>query len=396
MKIGILTWARNINYGGVLQALALRTAIGKLGWNAELIHYEPLQADISYKRLFGLVTHTRLNAFVGACLDVVLNVFINGYFFSNVMRLFRSRRFIVEYICLSKRRYVDYREFCGQCDYDVVVVGSDQVWNPIFFGDSPAYLLKDMPSQVKKISYAASVATSHIGDRLHFFEEALPGYAAISLRERSSIKELQDCVDKKIEWVVDPTLLLSADEWSRILDLPAKKLGKHYTVYWLSDIDVILPRLIELASRNKLHIHLFGNIDSFRVRQLSLKSILNHMKIRLRMLLSRRVVFMKSKDARGFLSDLVTSRGIVSDSFHALMFSTVFKKPVSIITPPERAHMSSRINDFLVKVGFVDITRESLDNAAFTRIESIDGKDVSRLNKWIEDSRAWLALALKM
>ena len=389
--IGVLTWARNINYGGVLQAFALRSVIERLGCKAELVHYEQNQADVSYGRLFGFTGHSRMPLLFGWVIDFVLRVFVDGYFFASILRLKRSRKFIKKYIKLSKEYYTDYPSLCRQTKYNAIVVGSDQVWNPKFFDGVPGYLLAEMPGCVRKISYAASVSIPKIGKDIEYFKTALPKYAAVSVREKSNVYELEKNCGVPVKWVVDPTLLLSASEWTELLSLPAVCDDGHVTCYWLSELEDVLPQILSFAKANHVKVHIFSNIEAFRISKLTPNAILRHLRLRIRLLGSPYVSFRKSADPRQFLSDLATSSAVVSDSFHALLFSTIFRKSIKIVVPTERMQMASRINDFLEHIKLPCARVNSLSDAFM----SLGASDFSAtayngLDRWIDESRIWL------
>ena len=389
--IGVLTWARNINYGGVLQAVALRSAIERLGFQAELVHYEQNQADVSYGRLFGFTRHSRMPLLLGWVIDFVFRVLVDGYFFASVLRLKRSREFIKKHVKLSKEYYPDYPSLCRQTKYNTIVVGSDQVWNPRFFNDVPGYLLAEMPECVRKISYAASVAMPRIGKDIQYFKAALPKYAAVSVREKSSVEELEKNCGVPVKWVVDPTLLLSASEWTKLLSLPAICDDGYVACYWLSELEDVLPQVLSFAKANHVKVHVFSNIEAFRIRKLTPNAILRHLWVRIRLLVSPYVSFRKSADPRQFLSDLVASSAVVSDSFHALMFSTIFRKPVKIVVPAERMQMASRIDDFLEHINLQCVRVNSLPDAFMSLgASNCSAAAYVGLDRWIDESRTWL------
>lgn len=389
--IGVLTWARNINYGGVLQAVALRSAIEKLGFKAELVHYEQNQADVSYGRLFGFTRHSRMPLFLGWVVDFVSRVLLDGYFFASVLRLKRSREFIKKQVKLSKEYYPDYPSLCRQTKYNTIIVGSDQVWNPRFFYAVPGYLLAEMPERVRKISYAASVAIPRIGNDIQYFKAALPKYAAVSVREKSSVEELEKNCGVPVKWVVDPTLLLSASEWIELLNLPEICDDGHVTCYWLSELEDMLPQILSFAKARQVKVHVFSNIEAFRIRKLTPIAILRHFWLRIRLLCSPYVSFRKSADPRQFLSDLATSSAVVSDSFHALMFSVIFRKAVKIVVPSERMHMVSRIDDFLGRLGLSGVRVDSITTIVNAIGTSCYTDDVcEKIERWVDESRSWL------
>lgn len=106
--------------------------------------------------------------------------------------------------------------------YDLVIVGSDQVWSPEIVGDqTPLFLGQGIDKALPMISYAASVGDAKMSDsQLRRLAEILPRFSAISVREPLARNQIAPYVDKDIQVVVDPTLLLDADDYREIAVQP--------------------------------------------------------------------------------------------------------------------------------------------------------------------------------
>jgi len=152
MRIGILTYHDEVNYGSLLQAYAMQTALTQLGHDAVIIDrwFQPNQA-----RIYG-VWHQR--SFREIAKFILGIVSFNGTF-AKYLRMWRSRNFIRKYLHLTKYHFCDWKDAPKDFCLDLVTVGSDQVWHPSAQPD--VYLLNYLKS-VPAIAYAASFGVTSI------------------------------------------------------------------------------------------------------------------------------------------------------------------------------------------------------------------------------------------
>lgn len=213
MKIGTLTFHRACNYGGTLQCYALVKFLKNLGYNAEVIDYRSQAIEQFYK----LISFKSIKDFIASFV-----------YFPNAYRRKRNfRSFSHKYMPLSKRTYHSPDEISNK--YDLCFIGSDQVWNkrinhgfdPVFWGQFEG----------RKASYAASMGTDHSFSKEEYqlIKRNLRAFDYISTREDSLKKELQPYTDKKIETVIDPTLLLSCKDYEEIAIRPKED---NYVLYY--------------------------------------------------------------------------------------------------------------------------------------------------------------------
>ena len=213
--------------------------------------------------------------------------------------------------------------------YDVFISGSDQVWHPQAVCD--AYLLKFVPSNKKKFSYAASIATDKLTmDEKKRYKEAFKSFDAISIRESSSLQLIEDLYKNSVEVVLDPTLLLSATDWDEILEhYPIK--DKYLFCYFLSDNKEARSLAEKFAKENNLKIvtlpYLNGkyrkcdkNFGDYKLFDVSPGRLLCLIK---------------------------NSEYIFTDSFHATVFSLIYSKQPYVFHRSESSSMSIRIHSLL-------------------------------------------------
>lgn len=208
-KTAILTLHFYNNFGSVLQAYALKRTLEKLGNQVDILPYHPRLPEYTYFQDRELQV-----AYAGKC----------GRF-SDFRQRFLGMTGNAEQ---ASSRWTEY---------DAYVVGSDIVWGREFSGLEPAYFLDFVPEGRRKIAYAASVILTENGatedDRL--FAAWLPRFDAISVRETSSAASIQRFTERKVAAVLDPTLLLTREEYAPLEIQREDMLEKPYLLsYFLT------------------------------------------------------------------------------------------------------------------------------------------------------------------
>ena len=224
MRIGILTFHRAHNYGAVLQCYALQRFLISLGHDAKVIDYNK-------KELWAFYNWYRKSEFDMA------------YRFSWKMpvRVYRLHKRIKP----RKDRYnkfVDFQENILKLDsvssindapYDLILIGSDQVWNTtITHGFDPFYWgTFDKPAKTKVATYAASMKKYWTKEEEPIAIENLLRLNAISVREESVGEHVKSIAPQlKVTAVPDPVLLLSEKDWSDIAAEP--KIKEKYAFFY--------------------------------------------------------------------------------------------------------------------------------------------------------------------
>lgn len=206
IRIGLLTIFRAYNYGAVLQAFALYSMLKDLGADVWMVNYEPKKLREHTKR--GLYNPQK---------SLAGNVkhFVKYYLFGYERRKERTFRgfvrdkFKLTPLCDSSLNAIVE-------DFDSLVIGSDQVWNPDYTGGKldDGFLLRDVASCVKKYSYASSAGSVVFnradGALLHC---ALSKFDAVSVREDLLRTQLIRFGVGNVKTVVDPTMLVPSNFW---------------------------------------------------------------------------------------------------------------------------------------------------------------------------------------
>lgn len=334
MKIGILTFHAQLNYGGVLQCLALQTALAKMGHDVIVID-KWLDRRIC---IWNIYAAEDLRRWIKFALGLWL---VDG--FAGLLRTIKTKRFIRERLNLSAYSFKDWMDAPSDLGVDMIIVGSDQVWRCLDGMDPRPYLLCNAPD-VEAISYAASFGMSSLPSEMEdLYRSKLSAFKAISCRELEGVGICRrlglDC-----EHVVDPTLL-NADFCNDQCMIKRNEM----VCYFLSeDIESHWKAITEFAKNKKCAVKIFTN-NSTMAFPTSIKGMRTFLRKFVRQF-SRQVRVCGSAGPDDFSAAFATARWVVSDSFHALMFAIQNKCNVQILAPrsPMRKAMFARIDEIAI------------------------------------------------
>lgn len=232
VRIGTLTYQRANNYGAALQMLALQKVLESKGIDGKVIDYvSPYMSrpySIAALRRKGLIRYI-----LGLC-----------YAFVRLPRIFAFSKFRED---LSFTDPLGSKELARlNKEFDGFIVGSDQVWNDDINNGDPAYFLSFVEDSRKKLSYAASLGFSSLqGEKLQTYKVALSDFSALNVREESAKKLISELVPGAVNLTLDPTLLLTATEWSGLIERKRIIQGKYIFLYHIT----FSRELVEFAHR---------------------------------------------------------------------------------------------------------------------------------------------------
>lgn len=202
-KILLVTIFDNINFGTYLQALATGTVLQRMGAEVQILWYErPWQRlRTSFDKYFPFVRH------IGWLYAQIKGN--KGY-----IQKYNCRQFVKKHIPITKL-YYSYDEIKkNPPKANVYLTGSDQVWNTSHNKGIESVYYLDFVKKGKKVAYAASIGQNEIDPKyVDETRKLLSQYEAISVREKSAIKLLNN-IGINADAVLDPTLLLTREDWS--------------------------------------------------------------------------------------------------------------------------------------------------------------------------------------
>ncbi|KUK16754.1 polysaccharide pyruvyl transferase family protein [Thermococcus sibiricus] len=336
LQLTLLGRHYNFNLGGNLQAFALYYTLKTLNGNCSVIDYLPNYLHDFSTTVKNILKNRGLLYLFRTGVNFGLNN-IKGFFWHERKR----RKMFVHFrknIQFSEKTFFRFKELEERFSNseDIFIVGSDLVWLPQSSLEVLRVYLLSFVKNGLKASYAASVGRPIPHSLKPIYAENLKEFDFISVREESSRKYLQEILPNlEIEVVLDPTALLSRDEWLEVAKKPSETPQRPYIlVYDLYRSEEILPPTLRFAKKNQLNVITFSY---------SLIRKITHPKIS---------SFYFSGPSE-FLWLLSNAEVVVTSSFHGAVLATIFQKPFVAINPEPFAP-ASRILDFLNLVGCED------------------------------------------
>lgn len=363
MRIAILTIPLNANYGGILQAYALQTTLEKQGNHEVVVLDNPYLLKMPPKFLRPLVYVMRL---VGRKLgmyhgnikkEVAKNTYCaNTYHFVNAN--------IHEY-------YINGLKDIPKDRFDAIVVGSDQIWRSYFFhlyfGEMPNAFLRFTDGwNIKRIAYAPSFGVEtweYTAEETEECKKYIQKMDAVSCREVEGVEMCKKHLNcDTVKHVLDPTMLLTKDDYQKFVTINKEKTGK--LLVYVMDPTEDKQRLIDtIASKYCLVPN--------SIYKSGVKS---------------------PPSVEFWLQQFEDAEFVVTDSFHACVFSIIFGK--EFIAYGNKNRGLSRFTSLLRIFGLEDRLILSFDEYIDKEIVSSITESQKKLEELRIESKEWLSNAL--
>lgn len=333
-KIGIITIDKVNNYGAELQAFALQKKLELSGFQSEIIDYLYYKnwrfKDTKASRPFvpldtkGKITYWIKYRLLNFILEEILAI-LNG----NIRRrMTRFNDFHRQNTRFSKTYYSMPQLYKDKLNYDVFIVGSDQVWNPMSSFSIEPYFLTFAPKNARKVSYASSFGVSAIPANLKDrFRKLLDNLDYISVRELSGVTLVKELSNKKADLVLDPTLLLNKTDWSKIMSPYPNMSQKYILIYQLSDSDAIVKLALRISKQYNLKV--------YRICKRAYANTHNE-----------GIINITDAGPAEFLSLIYNATYMITNSFHGTAFSINFNIPFYSIISAKKKN-NSRLESLL-------------------------------------------------
>ena len=373
MRIGILTLPLHTNYGGILQAYALQTVLERMGHEVEVFD----KPDQIHRPLWrNSMTFAKRLALRAIGKSVSLN-----YQKEHNIRERTKRKYVNVFIQQHiKRRELKSYDAISSADYDAIVVGSDQVWRQKFMPKMNVkipFLLFAEGWNIKRIAYAASFGTDvweYTVENTNAAKHAIQRFDAVSIREHSGVTLCKDYLDyHDAEQVLDPTLLLDRIDYEHIIEESdsTHKINGSIMCYVLAYTNEKRQYISECAK--VLDMIPFETNSKYEVKGASLEEIVQ-------------------PPVEQWLRSFRDSSYVITDSFHACVFSILFHKQFIVIGNQSRG--LARFHSLLSLFGLEDrMVTENLDVSLCDRPIDWDRVD-TKLKKLREYSKCFLEKAL--
>lgn len=303
MKIGIVTFHASLNCGSMLQAYALQEILReKYNQDVEIINF----SSKGQRQMYSLID-TRLRPRV-----IKRNLRILPYIQDFRIQKKDYKKFMDEYFLLTPKEYRKNKElFELEERYDILVAGGDQVWNIMCRDFDLAYFL-NFSNSAKKVSFSPSLGAVNINKatkKKQIYKMYLEKFDYISVREPNGKKWLEELLDKEVNIIADPTILLTSDEWiKKIKTEPIKESYIFYYAFNYSNNE-LNNALQRIAKKLKTKIYVFDRKE-WNICHLNKFGI----------------ELYPTCGPVAFLSLMKSAQFIVTDSFHGTVFSILFNK----------------------------------------------------------------------
>lgn len=305
MKVAILTLPPHINYGNLLQAYALQLTLERQGHEVTILGRNRIKPDPSYWAY--LVRIIRKKIFHHD-IHVFCERDANRYYIE-------SARNIVPFV----KKYLHIRDIqtlhqLQPTDYDAIVVGSDQVWRHLYFTTdwntsiSDAFLAFSVGWPIKRIAYSASFGKDeweYTADETQTCSLCLQKFNGISVREDSGVDLCWKYLNVQAQHVLDPTMLLEKEDYIHLIQQANVPMSSGDLLYYVLDENENKTSIAKIIEDK-------GNFTVFRVNQPYTQ-------------------LFTQPSVEQWLRGFYDAKFVVTDSFHACVFSILFNKPFIVV-----------------------------------------------------------------
>ncbi len=316
MRIAILSLLLNTNYGGILQSYALQTVLERMGHKVWVLDHEFI-SDIPIRQRLRIYPRRFIEKYI---LQKNISVYTPQHdkCLSYREKSENTRHFIFRHIKIHKCRAL---RRLRRNDFDAIVVGSDQVWRPSYFSCwgniADAFLLFAKDWSIRRISYAASFGTDKwilSPSDTQKVRELVKLFNAVSVRELDGVSLCKEYLGIDVAQVLDPTLLLARNDYEQLIESSTTKANipeSSLLNYILDDNELKNSMVESIAKERSLKVFRINKTEDIRS---------NH----------------KREPVEVWLKAFRDSDFIVTDSFHACIFSIIFGKPFVCIVNKKR------------------------------------------------------------
>ena len=333
-KVGLVTYCEG-NFGSVLQCYATQSLLQKKGVACELLRRREtsvwgrlrMRAEFRCNRAMKYLRYpAHREAFDGmvALLSGGTAPRMNG------ASAEKTGRFVAEHISVRDVSYGRIKKEAKTDAYAAFFSGSDQIWSATWFVRNPWWFLRFAPKG-KRVAWCPSfggreVAVYNVSDYAKYIGE----YAYLSTREESGAAIIKQLTGRRAEALSDPVVMLDRNEWSRLGQTREKEAQPYVLLFFLdrpSDTALAMMKRVQEATGKRLLVfayehEAFGDIP------------------------------VRSGDPADFVSLVEHADFVLTDSFHACMFSTIFGTPFFIFNRNSSAlEQSERVFNHVTTYG---------------------------------------------
>lgn len=341
MKVGLITFHKSYNCGSILQAYALKKTIESLGHQCEIIDF----SNDGQKRMYSVLVRPRRYK------DILRDALYAIYYIPMKRHYKDYFEYIPKLFGLSGPEYHTSKELKDaqvEDKYDVLVCGSDQVWNTKCRDADDAYFL-DFASHTKKVSYATSMGAVRIktqgSQKEEHYRNLLGDFSAISVRENSAQRWIGELTEQPVAITADPTLLLDKKYFDELC-IKERIVSGEYIFYYSFGYNHCINKIVkELSQKTGLPVYVM-NAEYWGRQHLYTYGF----------------KLTKHSGPDVFLSLIRDAKIVVTTSLHGSIFSSKYKKCFWYLKGADHDPNDDRSTSLLTQLGLKDrfVNREEL------------------------------------
>lgn len=383
--IGLVTCYYHHNYGSMLQAYATEMIMDKMGFPYLTIACKRPRDYMAQNKYLYLIKKIMMGSW-GLKLgkykieqekkkhpEFAKNAKLRNSYFDK----FAQEMFHVSVFCEIRKELIKTTN-----NYSAFLVGSDQLWSPdsIEHGYS---LLDWVPDGIRKIAYSTSIGVKKLPwFQINKAKKLFNRFDYIALREQSACDLVYNLTGKKVQVVLDPTLLFTGDDWMKIQTKEPLTNGKYIFCYLLGDNPSQRIMIKNLSKKTGFKIIALQHLDSYITYDEGFADEAPY-----------------NVGPKEFLNYIRNAEYVFTDSFHCSVFSIIYKKnffTFSRFSEGSKQSTNTRIDNLLGVTGLqqrrigndINVDDILMKNISF---EGVDEK----LNTLRDSSMSYLKESLK-
>lgn len=319
MKVGILTRRAGFNLGSSLQAYAITKLFEKIGCDCKIINYDESSAHLLW-RIRPFIDDIQWALFQKLSIFKSLKKY--KYLYIRNLQYSKFQKFEKDFLPLTSkvcRSNNDLR--IAAKEFQTIVCGSDQIWSPFLFDSAFYFGFLSEKENIRTIAYAPSIGTSNPSLISTRQVNLLKKIDYVSCREEDGSAIIKNIISRDVPVVLDPTLMIYNSEWDSLADSIQNLESTPYILCYFLGTNIPQKYISELS-----------RLTGYRILNIQMFNRMNNLQS------DREITDIGPCE---FLNLIKNAMWVCTDSFHATIFSYIYKRKMSIF---ERFKSTDTIN----------------------------------------------------
>ncbi|AJA56030.1 polysaccharide pyruvyl transferase family protein [Lactococcus lactis] len=344
-KIGIITFHNSYNCGSMLETYAIQTILRKNNLETEIVNFSSDGQKELYSVYFKQLT---LKNFLK---NILLFFSYNRIAHNNAMyEKFKQQNFY-----LSKEYSTG--DIIDEKNYSTVVAGSDQIWNITIKDADDAYFL-NWVKEAKKVAYAPSFGAKRISDyavNVDAYRDYLNDFDALSIRERNGKQWIKDLINKEVDVLLDPTLLLEKSDYDLIVANDIQ-VEEDYIFFYSPSFNIeICDYVKKIADKYNL------KVITWSTKSYTTKFVKKY-----------GFKLPDYEDPSVYLYLIKNAKLVITTSYHGTIFSTIYRKNFITVKNGDMYGDDDRVTTLLDQLGMLERLIPYDFNSDFNYLSDVD------------------------